>query len=165
MNGVRLNHGFAWAWVPVVILGAMFAGWGVMLTFALDDPAFGIEPDYYAKAVHFDEHQAQARESHRLGWVLDVEPRTDTRGALIRVLLRDRNLRPVHGATVKATAFHNARSSQIRELEFRDEGEGRYSQRLAPLRPGWWEFRFEVQRGSERFLEVKRLSLGGSDGR
>ena len=164
MNGIRMNHGFAWAWVPVVILGAMFAGWGVMLSFALDDPGFGIEPDYYAKAVHFDEHQAQARESHRLGWVLDVQPQPDARGALISVVLRDRNQQPMPGAAVRATAFHNARSNQIRELEFRDEGDGRYSQRLAPFRPGLWEFRFEVQRRSERFLEVKRLSLEDGHG-
>jgi nitrogen fixation protein FixH len=164
MTSVRSYKGIAWALVPVVILGAMFVGWGVMITLALNDPAFGIEPDYYDKAVHFDELQAQARESHRLGWALNVEPQADGQGVIVRVTLKDRELRPIDGATVRATAFHNARSTQLRELEFRGDGDGHYTARLSPYRRGLWEFRFEVVKGSERFLQVTRLSLEDQDG-
>ncbi|HEU5072633.1 MAG TPA: FixH family protein, partial [Polyangiaceae bacterium] len=113
---------------------------------------------------HFDDHQARARESQQLGWTFQVEPRVDARGALVRVALRDRDQRPIVGAAVKATAFHNARSSQVHELEFRDEGGGYYSERLESHRPGLWEFRFEVLKGSQVFLEVTRLSLEDVDG-
>jgi len=164
MSSIGFQKGFAWALVPVVLLGTMFVGWGVMISLALDDPAFAIEPEYYDKAVHFDEHRAEARESRELGWSLQVAPRLDAEGALVDVTLRDRQGRPIKDASVKATVFHNARSSQWRQLEFRGDGHGRYSQRLAPWRPGLWELRFEVQRGGQRFLQVTRLSLGDTHG-
>lgn len=155
--------GLAWAFVPVALLGSMFVGWGAMVAVALDDPAFGVEPDYYDKAVHFDEHQARARESQRLGWRLDVTPQLSARRALIRVTLKDAELRPIDGASVLATAFHIARSSQVHRIQFRSEGDGRYTQTLAPFRQGQWEFRFEVLRGSQRFLEATRVSLETAD--
>ena len=158
------QKGFAWALAPVALLGTMFVGWGVMISLALDDPAFAIEPDYYDKAVHFDEHRAEARESRELGWSLEVRPQLDAEGAQVLVTLRDREQHPIHSANVKATVFHNARSSQWRQIEFRDVGRGRYTQRLAPWRPGLWELRFEVQHGGQRFLQVSRLSLGDAHG-
>lgn len=164
MSSLRFQKGYAWALVPVALLGTMFAGWGVMIRLALDDPSFAVEPDYYEKAVHFDEHQAQARESRELGWQLDVVPRADAEGGLVQVALRDRNQKPIEAAVVKATVFHNARSSQWRELVFRSDGNGRYSERLVPWRPGSWELRFDVQKGSQRFLQVIRLSVENPHG-
>lgn len=164
MSISSLRKGYAWALLPVVLLGSMFVGWGVMIGLALDDPAFGVEPDYYEKAVHFDEHQAQARESRELGWELEVVPRVDSQGALVLVTLEDSAHEPIRGATVKATVFHNARSSQSRELVFRSDGHGRYVQRLEPWRPGLWELRFDVEKGGQRFLQVIRLSLPEAHG-
>lgn len=165
MSSSGFQKGYAWALVPVVLLGTMFAGWGVMISVALDDPAFAIEPDYYEKAVHFDEHRAEARESRELGWSLEVAPRVDAEGALVRVTLKDRERRPIDGAHVKAIVFHNARSSEWRQLDFRGAGHGVYSERLTPWRPGLWELRFEVEQGGQRFLQVSRLSLGAVHGR
>jgi len=164
MNNNRFHKGFAWALVPVALLGTMFVGWGVMVSLALDDPAFAIEPDYYDKAVHFDEHRAEVRESRELGWSLDVRPQLDAEGARVLVTLKDREQRPIPGASVKATVFHNARSSQWRQIDFRDDGHGNYTQRLTPWRPGLWELRFDVQHGGQRFLQVTRLSLGDAHG-
>lgn len=164
MNEARSRKGFAWAFAPVALLGAMFVGWGVMIALALDDPAFGVEPDYYEKAVHFDEQRAQAREGRRLGWSLEVTPHTEREGVLIQVTLHDKELRPIDGATLRATAFHNARSSQLRTLEFRGEGRGRYTHRFVPQRAGLWEFRFEALKGPQRLLQVERLLLENPDG-
>ena len=164
MSRWRSKKGHAWALVPVALLGSMFAGWGVMVGLALDDPAFAVEPDYYDKAVHFDEHQAQLRESRELGWKLEVAPRFDAKGAFVEVTLTDREHDAIDGATVEATAFHNARSSQWRRLTFRSDGRGRYSHRLVSWRPGLWELRFDVQKSGQRFLQVTRLSLEAPHG-
>ena len=153
------KKGLGWALAPVGLLGTMVLGLGVMLGYALDDPGFGVEPNYYEKAVHFDEHQALERESRALGWSIELESNTDPQSAHIALTLRDRDGRPIEGATVKAVAFPNARSSQIHELEFRGAGAGRYRTQVSPWRPGVWEFRFEVVRASARFLQVMRVDL------
>jgi nitrogen fixation protein FixH len=155
------KKGLGWALAPASLLATMFVGLGIMLSYALDDPGFGVEPNYYEKAVHFDEHQALERESRALAWSIELESNMDPEGAHIAVTLRDHDGKPVEGAFVKAVAFHNARSSRLYELEFRGAGAGRYTSLVSPWRPGVWEFRFEVVRASARFLQVMRVDLEG----
>ena len=159
MSAEASKKGLGWALAPVGMLVTMFVGLGVMLSYALDDPAFGVEPNYYEKAVHFDEQQALERESRELAWSLELQSSTDANGAHISVSVRDREGRPVEGARVKAVAFHNARSSRLYELEFRAADGGRYTSQVSPWRKGVWEFRFEVTRASARFLQVMRVDL------
>jgi nitrogen fixation protein FixH len=152
--------GNVWAFFPVGLLLAMFVGWGLMLSIALDDPAFGVEPDYYDKALKFDAQQALERDSRRLGWSLDLEIQPTRRDAAeLIAIVRDRSGAPIDAARVSLSAFHNARSSNIVELVLQPKGNGRYSGPLTPARAGLWEFRFQVDKGSDRFLRVVRSDV------
>lgn len=157
------SSGKLWAFVPVLILGGMFAGWGIMLSYALDDPSFGVEPDYYQTAVAFDQHQAQEQENQRLGYRLEAEARPTSHGrATLTVRVADRLGRPVAHARVALVTFHLARSSHMIEAELREREPGVFSGQLAMDRPGLWELRFRVERSGELFTHVTRLELGGS---
>lgn len=158
----KTDRGLRWALLPVGILGAMFVGWGVMIAMALDDPGFGVEPDYYEKAVHFDDLRALERESKQLGWSLEFESALDGDRARLVLTLADRTGAGIDGARVSAQAFHNAHSSDLRALVFTPRGSGKYEAWLPRPRAGLWEYRLEATRGSERYRSVVRGDLGGT---
>src|SRR5512136_3054494 len=109
-----------WYW-PFLLVGLLAAGVGANVYFlarAVGDPSFAVEPDYYAKAVAWDAHQAQARENADLGWsvTIDVAPADLATGrARVVAKLVDRDGRAVPGASVGLEAFHNARAADVRK--------------------------------------------------
>ncbi len=142
--------------LPVVVLNV------VMLIKSSGSNAVAVEPDYYNKAVHWDEHLREQENSRALGWKLELGLVPESAGvARLNVMLRDSAARPVEGAEVKVEAFHNALSDQRLELTL----VGRDSVYTSPLelaRPGLWEFRLRASRGVELYTSVRRLDLSPS---
>jgi hypothetical protein len=144
----------------------MLLGLGVMATLAIRDPSFAVEADYYQKAVHWDDRQAQAAENQRLAYRLNLPlgVRLDASGrGLLRVEARDAAGRLLGGAKLRAEAFAVAYSAQLSQLELKEVAPGVYEGPITATHSGLWELRFTLQSGSERFTQVLRrdLSLGG----
>lgn len=170
------NSGLRWALAPVFILGGGLLGLGVMTALAVDDPSFALESNYYQKAVDVDQQRAQEAQNRALGWTLEVDSvdsvdATDPGAATDAGAATDLLVRLVgpagalDGAVIRAEGFHNARASEVRTLEFRPDGIGRYRARLSAVRPGLWEIRFRVSRYGVVFTHVERLMLGpGGEG-
>jgi nitrogen fixation protein FixH len=148
-----------WYW-PLLLVGLLASGVGANVYFmfrALGDPSFAVEPDYYAKAVAWDAHQAQARDNAELGWSLTLAVAAADRGtgrAHVVLKLADRVGRPVSGATVGLTAFHNARAADIVTATFSETAEHEYVADVPVVRPGLWEFRLVAERGPETFTAI-----------
>lgn len=148
-----------WYW-PFLLVGLLASGVGVNLYFmscAISDPSFAVEPDYYAKAIAWDAHQAQARDNAELGWTLQlaVAPADPGTGrARVVASLLDRDGLPVPGLTVGLEAFHNARASQVVRSELVETAEHAYEADVAVSRPGFWEFRVAATRGTEVFTAI-----------
>lgn len=148
-----------WYW-PFLLVGLLASGVGVNLYFmscAISDPSFAVEPDYYAKAIAWDAHQAQARDNAELGWTLElaVAPADSGTGrARVVASLLDRDGLPVPGLTVGLEAFHNARASQVVRSELVETAEHAYEADVAVSRPGFWEFRVAATRGTEVFTAI-----------
>ncbi len=148
-----------WYW-PFLLVGLLASGVGVNLYFmscAISDPSFAVEPDYYAKAIAWDAHQAQARDNAELGWTLElaVAPADPGTGrARVVASLLDRDGLPVPGLTVGLEAFHNARASQEVRSELVETAEQAYEADVAVSRPGFWEFRVAATRGTEVFTAI-----------
>ena len=157
-----LRHGTVWAFVPAGLITIMLGGLLTMATIAGRDPGFALEPDYYAKAVRWDEQQAQQATNLRLGWQLvpHVAPRDGERKTTVLVDLKDARGQAVSGATLKLEAFANARAGTRITRELRESGAGSYGTELPPARDGLWELRFSAVRGSERFTRTLRVELG-----
>ncbi len=89
-----------------LIIGLLAASVGFMsytLYRATSDPTFAIEPDYYKKAMNWDQTQRQQAASDALGWAATFAvvkaPGAQT---VTRIRLADRDGAPVSGAVLEA---------------------------------------------------------------
>ena len=156
-----------WYW-PVLLGGLLASGVAANLYFmarAVGDPSFAVEPDYYAKAVAWDAHQAQARVNVDLGWTLALTVGAADRGtgrARVVAGLTDRDGRPLAGLTVGIEAFHNARAAEVVTAALTETVDHAYVADVAVVRPGIWEFRVVAKRGVETFTAVVGLDAPGA---
>lgn len=154
-----MKRGMQWP-IGIALVLALTVGSNIwMAIIASSDEAFAVEPDYYRKAVHFDDEMALRAESARLGWSVRPELRLGTPSApgRLAVKVRDAAGAPVPGATVTLVAMHNARASRQLTATLADAGDGRYETALDAQRPGEWELRLMVTRGSDRFATRARI--------
>jgi nitrogen fixation protein FixH len=144
-----------WYWpvgLTALLLGS--AGANIALVFITSrDASFAVEPNYYAKALAWDERMAQQARSQELGWsvALRVEPAVERHRMRVAARLVDRAGATVQGARVDVEAFHNARASHILVAALATAGE-EYAAELPLDRPGLWEFRLRATRGSDIFV-------------
>jgi len=154
--------GTRWALVPVALLLASTVGVGSMASIAAHDPGFALEKGYYSRAIHWDAEQAQQAENQRLRYGLSLEPVAVNGGVELTVRLSEPGGNPIHGAELRAEAFANARSADRHDLVFVESAPGSYRVMLPQPRPGLWELRFLLTRGTERFSQTVRQELVGS---
>ena len=153
-----MNRGIGWP-IGVAAILALTVGVNIwMAVIAGDDPSFAVEQDYYKKAVTWDSTLAQQRANERLGWRLVPALGSVTRGAPtpLSVRLVDSSGMAISGATVRVSAFYNARAGQVLEATLTPDTAG-YKARLPIAHTGAWELRFDVRRGAERFTAVSRV--------
>ena len=153
---------------PFLLVGLLASGVGANLYFlarALDDPSFAVEPDYYAKAVAWDAHQAQERTNALLGWRLRIDvggADPSTGRAHVSATLTDRDGVPVAGAIFDLEAFHNARAGDVLKATLRETNGHDYVAELPILRPGLWEFRVAAARGKDTYTAVVDQDVPGA---
>lgn len=156
----------AWLW-PVGLAVLLAAGVGTNVAFmivAASDPSFAVEPDYYRKALAWDETMAQEVRNRSLGWQLDAAATPGTRrGHLtLSASIVDVAGAPLTGATVRVEALHGARAWQVIEASLPEVAPGRYAAELPLRRAGLWELRFRVVRGAEVFTRRLEEDLPGA---
>jgi len=152
-----MTKGWQWPFLLVALLASGVGANLYLLARAVGDPSFAVEPDYYAKAVAWDDHQAQARENVELGWSVQIEvaPAALATGrARVVAKLTDRDGRPIGGATVALEAFHNARAADRLEATLSESAVHDYVAEVAIVRPGLWEFRVTARRGGDTYTAV-----------
>lgn len=164
----RVRHGVLarWGWpVAVALVLVLSAGSNIWVMFvAKSDPAFAVEPDYYAKAVGWDAHMAQERENGALGWraTAALTLARPGRPGLITIHLVDAAGRAVTGATLSIEAMHNARAAQRYEAALQPGRDGDYASALDAHRPGAWEVRLTATRGAEHFTQNLRIDAAAA---
>lgn len=155
--------GRAWIAAVVAILAATVALNLAVLRLAKADPSFAVEPDYYRRALRWDDELAQRRRNAALGWraspALDVASAGGAAGAELRVRLSGADGAPLSGATVRVRAFAVARSAHVLAATLVPHAAGEYVARLPVARGGAWELRVEAARGGARFTSVHRLDV------
>ena len=153
------RRGLLWVWLPVALLSLSFLGAITTAAIAVSDPSFAVEPDYYQKALNWDEHQAALERSARLGWKATLRIGAGVVGSEVVVELRDRSGGPVDGASVRLEAFHNARRAHVVAARMQPAGGGAYRAEMPLRRAGLWEFRLEARRSGDRFLHTARQDV------
>lgn len=159
---VSTRAGRVWAYVPLGLLSCMFFGLSTLAYIAIDDPSFSLEPDYYAKAVHWDRSQAQLRENQALGFALAIHqaPLVSPGGRTqIELALTDRAGLAIAGARLEVTAFPNAFATHVERLMLLEVAPGIYRGELKHGVPGLWELRCNVDVGSSHYARALRTDL------
>lgn len=102
-----------WPGMVVSLLGMSLVACALTVFFALSDPSFAVEKNYYEKALNWDEQAAQLHTNQSLGWTAAahlsgiLSPRGER---TLTVTLTDASGQPIENATITADAFHPARS-------------------------------------------------------
>lgn len=154
----------AWVWPAIVVglLSAHAALCGITIVLATGDPSSAVEPDYYQKALRWDERAAELRAGAALGWTLNVDVASvaSVRGErVVRCRLYDRDAQPIDDATLHATIFHHARGADRTTLAFEPVGGGAYEVSAKLRKAGTWEFRLAAERGDERYCPVRLVEV------
>ena len=160
-TSVTSKAGSFWAWVPALLLGSMFIGLGTLAYVAIDDPNFALEPNYFDKAIHWVQSQADARASRAMGLKLTLAPLVVASNGQVSLTLTiaDRANLPLLGAAVQVEAFPNAFASRIETLTLRETAPGVYTGQLAHGLSGLWELRVALQHGATTYHEVLRRDV------
>ena len=161
-NEVSTRAGRIWAYVPLGLLLCMFFGLSTLAYVAIDDPSFSLEPDYYAKAVHWDRNQAQLRENQALGFALEVhQPLIVSTGGQtpIELKLTDRAGLGISGARLEVTAFPNAFATRVEQLVLLEVAPGIYRGELKHGMPGLWELRCSIHVGPSLYARALRTDV------
>ncbi len=154
-----MKRGTGWPIAVATILGLTIAANVWIVRVANRDPSVAVEPDYYQKAVHWDDELAQRARNDSLGWRLTPalhDTGTDAAGTL-DVTLEDHGGTPLSGARIAVVAIHNTRASRPITLLLRDEGRGAYRAAFPGWRRGMWELRFDIHRGDAHFTADRRV--------
>ena len=147
------RRGWYWPMGLAALLAASAGANIALVVITSRDTSFAVEPNYYAKALAWDDTMARQARSDALGWSLGlrVDP-ADARGRMVATVgLADRAGAPIEGARVAVEAFHNARASRILSAALIPDGQG-YAAVMPLDRAGLWEFRLRVTRGPEVFV-------------
>jgi len=130
---------------------------GITLYLAHADPSFAVEPDYYRKAVAWDETAQQHAINRQLGWTVQID-RASANGPVVH--LHDAHGEPIAEAHVQLIAFHNARANDRIEKTLKEREPGCYELDVAFDRPGSWELRFTITRGDDTFTATLQHWVG-----
>jgi len=142
-------------WWPIAIVGVL--GITVVANIAVyvaanDREAAVAEPDYYRKAVAWDTTLAEARKSEALGWRVDARLVRDARDSTsVAIDARDRDGTPLGHALVEVTAIHSRPPMRVVASHGTLDAQGLGRLPLDLERPGWWELRLRIRRGSDVF--------------
>lgn len=152
---------------PFIIVGLLLGNaTAVMLLigFSGAGESHHVVPDYYEKAVAWDQTMAQERANLALGWSVEVS--AGSPGELI-LTVRDRDGAPVEGASIQIDAFHRAQASATVRARAADSGQGRYVARFPVERGGLWQLELTATRGPAVFTrslvrELPPVEKGGA---
>lgn len=127
---------------------------------ANSDQSFATEPDYYQKALNWDDIATQRAANQRLNWQTDLALTDSPTGdQKLTCTLTNKTGAPLNGAEIKIEAFSHARGMQRSTYALTPTGEGRYAAKARFPRGGLWEFRVKVTRGPDTFTNTIKRNL------
>jgi nitrogen fixation protein FixH len=168
LSYVRRN---AWPIGIVSVIAAFLAGDAIMVTMATRDPTFGVEENYYQRAVQYDQQRSADLRTTTAGWTVRIEiadvPFPDM-PRRVDVRITDSAGRPVDGVAGRLTAIRPA------DVRLRNGGDliavpdqsGLYRLLLKVPVQGLWEFDLAAVKSGEPYHAVVRqdVRFGSAEG-
>ncbi|QDT62996.1 FixH family protein [Calycomorphotria hydatis] len=153
-----------WGGVIFGLLGLQAFMLFVATFLAISGNRDAVIPDYYDRAMHWDESKAALQASEQLGWSVElVVPDTaDLFGnRVLTASLTDAAGNQVTAACGTLMAFPHSNAAETQQLDWREAGEatGIYHATVRMQRPGLWEVRMKFTKGEDTFLSTEQLNI------
>lgn len=136
---------------PLIVTGLLFCHVVLMLSvaaIAVRDPSFSVLPNYYQKALNWDQSQAAKRESAKLGWTIRIEPATtiDPLGQRsVKFILRDGDDCAISDAKLNLTYYHHSRASDTKSVALIESAPGEFVAKLPMRMSGFYQFELSAE--------------------
>jgi len=158
----RADRRAAWLWgsIIVALLGIQVLAGVIAIVLATADPTVAVVPDYYGKAIRWDQTQQLRRASRELGWRVVAEVAPQSTIDPLRIHIHDAQQQPLVGIRGTLQLYHHARATAIESAELEPLAPGLYTTALRLDRPGLWQLEMDLQGpGDERFLDSQTIHL------
>jgi nitrogen fixation protein FixH len=160
-----MKTGSIWPAAIFGLIGLNVVIVGVTVYYATHDPSAAVEPQYYQKALAWDQTARLRDASDRLQWKAGA---TVDREGRLNLAITDASGAPVADAQVTATVFAVARASDRQDLTLTQTSPGVYSAAVRLNRGGLWQIRVDAKRGSDVFTctieQELTANIGGAKG-
>jgi len=154
--------GWYWPWAIAGVITLQASVIIATVIVAVGPQSRAVEPDYYQRALNWDEQAAEQRTPDRLGWAVTLDV-GDQQGPFpkrtLEATLSDA-AGPIEDASVSAVLFPTADAGSRAELPLESVGDGRYRAEATMPHTGRWEIRLTIVRGDDRALVIEHAELG-----
>lgn len=156
---IHIPEKYFWPGLVVAILSLSVGANIVLIIAARSDGGAQIIDNYYEKAAHWDDHQAELKRVRELGWTVDilVGPQAETRP--VRFIVKDRDGVPVQGLRPNVVVTSPAKLAVQSQAELTNDAPGIYAANLDIPHPGLWDFEFTARLGDGDFITKKRVEV------
>lgn len=154
---------------PLIVTGMLAAHVGAMVlavNIAGADGGNVVMPEYYDRAIGWDDHRRALARSERSGWSIDVTPAAlanedGTRD--LRFLVRDESGALVDGARLSVRTWHHS-IGELSESTARPSSErGVYVARTSMVRSGTWTCETAIDANGEAYVDERTVRIVGVD--
>ncbi|HEY9899210.1 MAG TPA: FixH family protein [Pantanalinema sp.] len=130
---------------------------GFIVVGAMGDDGLVVE-NYYKHGLNYDADRA-TRENKQ-GWQVALDaPKMAQRAESAIVTLKDRDSRPLAGATVTLQLFRPTKAGYDQRITLAEVGAGRFEAPVTVPLEGLWDATVEIQQGAVRYDYRERLRL------
>lgn len=148
-----MKPGLGWPIAIVSLLGMNMSIVAITTYFATNSKTSTVVPDYYTKAVHWDDTAKQVATNRTLGWIvaINVQPRSSGLSGQLVVRLTDASGTSIRAAIVHAEAFHESDSTKRLSGVLSMTSDGVYAGSFPIERAGRWRVHVVVDAVGMRF--------------
>ncbi|MCB9845214.1 MAG: FixH family protein [Phycisphaeraceae bacterium] len=149
-----------WPGLVVTLISISVGFAAITAYFALSDPSATVVPDYYQRALDWDESAGRRAASEALGWKAGVSVDAAPNAAglrAVRVRLVDSEGAALAGLSVRLSAFAHVRAREVQHIDLEELGDGFYAGPIRVLHPGLWQIQIEAEGPVGRFLHDESL--------
>lgn len=155
-----MNAAKVWPGMIFGLLGVNVCVVAATVYLAHADNSAAVEPDYYRKAVNWDEQRRLDAQSAALGWTMTVSPGPASGAATeLEITLVSRDGSPVSDASVQVEAFANTRATGRLRFTLAESSPGTYRGTFDADRSGLWQFRVFAARAGDLFSAAAEAAV------
>ena len=157
------NRRAAWCWGSFVVglLTLQVTGGVIAIVLAGSDQSVAVVPDYYQKALKWDEEVAIRAASDRLGWVAQMNQTDGEQGlAGLEVRLRNESGQLVKFDTGTLEIYRHVRAGDVRRVALPAASEGAIQLDNCFDASGLWQISLDVEDAAgNRFVESREINI------